>query len=566
MESDVVRQVAADVVRDHFGEVVERVANVLMCRGALSLREVVRFVRQDVGSFVEEHPLSLPEVRNALMTLVQHGVVSFKPHPKAIAVDSGRGVPQIYSINMFETLSRSRFPHFLEHVRVAYSDVAYKLLYTVLRHGRVVAGVALAETMRLVGGTVTAGELESELRKLCEAGIVRTVGPCSCSLAATPPAESVTPLATEGDLASAPPPCVTSVDSLQRPSHGGDVCTSGAQKRKRQESVVPAEGGVKGAELVYRYCPRALSLCLLKNSLTRLMEERVSATTAQVLSALLTNVKPGESGAAKVEYMQFAEIEATMTKLGYHPPGRDPARTRERLRKVLDFLSAHTDGMLKKRAKAVLMGKAGASRSVPPLVDDDEPKGRGMEQEARVPVVQDEAIEWAVDWKGACLVLKNAVMSSLVRDQFGPLGLRIFNYLSERDVPQKVEEKDIFSNCMVPASEGREILNTMARRSVISWQEVPRASSGPPLVGSWWLYHVDRKQVEQVMVMLVFKTILNLRVRFRAENAKMWALESRAASLTAEERSKLLSGRRTEDILERSFLKLDGVVLAFSAF
>jgi len=66
--------------------------------------------------------------------------------------------------------------------------------------------------------------------------------------------------------------------------------------------------------------------------------------------------------------------------------------------------------------------------------------------------------------------------------------------------------------------------------------------------------------------MLVFKTILNLRVRFRAENAKMWALESRAASLTAEERSKLLSGRRTEDILERSFLKLDGVVLAFSAF
>merc|ERR1711953_637583 len=109
---------------------------------------------------------------------------------------------------------------------------------------------------------------------------------------------------------------------------------------------------------------------------------------------------------------------------------------------------------------------------------------------------------------------------------------------------------------MIPDWKGREILHKMALHQFINWQEVPRTST-LPLNSSHWLYYVDPNRVEQAILQSVMQAVLNLRVRFRVESAKIAPLVSRGNHLTAQERSLLHEGFRTEDILERSFLVLN---------
>eukprot|EP00913_Durusdinium_trenchii_P018203 g17101.t1 len=68
-------------------------------------------------------------------------------------------------------------------------------------------------------------------------------------------------------------------------------------------------------------------------------------------------------------------------------------------------------------------------------------------------------------------------MSQLIRDRFGQVGLRIFNLLQEGDPPQKLEENHIFNICMIPLQEGREILQSMVKHSVLNLQQVQAEES-----------------------------------------------------------------------------------------
>merc|ERR1712054_445823 len=109
--------------------------------------------------------------------------------------------------------------------------------------------------------------------------------------------------------------------------------------------------------------------------------------------------------------------------------------------------------------------------------------------------------------------------------------------LNEQPVPQKIEETQIFQECMVPVPAGRELLHQMTRRHIIQWQEVAKsqASRGPDF-NSFWLYYVDRQHVHMAILHDVFQAILNLRIRFRTEVQKTVHLEGRPKSLSSGER------------------------------
>mmetsp|Transcript_3578 Transcript_3578/g.11265 ORF Transcript_3578/g.11265 Transcript_3578/m.11265 type:complete len:287 (+) Transcript_3578:1829-2689(+) len=286
--------------------------------------------------------------------------------------------------------------------------------------------------------------------------------------------------------------------------------------------------------------------------------------------------------------MQFLHIEAKMKELGFHQPGRDPHREGEKLRKVLDLLSAHKDGLVRKK---VLNTGEGTEVMIPEgphkgkwlrctvtgpgtkpgtkNVRLAEPEMMGefsnVPPQAMRRTQDNQVVEWCMEWTGARRLLHASATSQLIRDQFGTTGLRIFNLLNEKSPPQKMEEKDIFSTCMVPPSEGRETLNEMVRRFIICWQEVPKNAS-TPLSASFWLYYVDRNRVQHTILQNVMQAALNLRMRFRVESLKVIPLEARQDSLTARERSELKAGRRKEDVLERSFLVLDAAILIFRCF
>jgi len=409
----------------------------------------------------------------------------------------------------------------------------------------------------------------------------------------------------------------SSAGALQDRGAEGEEANGGARgqgpKRKREES----DGSLGGAgsalvqeqqkghvpadqsESVYCYDRHMLNLSICKNLLVRVVSERVTPYAGQVLAVLLSSVRPRSASKDQddpraevdqkvdVGYMQFQQIESKMKELGFTQPGRDPVREREKLRKALDLLSAHTDGLLRKRSTR--------SEGYEVMIPEGPLKGRWFRctitangkkqgtkdvQVAEPEIVAEftnvppqvmrrtrdsEMVEWGVEWVGARRLINNVAISQLLRDQFGTVGLRIFNLLNERSPPQKMEEKDICSTCMVPPSEGREVLNEMVRRFIIYWQEVPK-SANTPLSASLWLYYVDRRRVKLALLQNAVQALLNLRIRFRVESAKVVPLEARQDSLTAKERADLKAGRRVEDVLERSFLVLDTAILIFRCF
>jgi len=585
----------------------------------------MRFVNPN-DSF-EEELLKFPQVRNALLALVQHGVVSARPHPQvASSADSVRSLLQVYSIDLEEILARLRFPHFLEHTLWAHGELAYELLFVVLRYGRASAGVAIAEARRALPG-FSAQDFQAELQRLVKLGLLRVVEPFSSgatgstavAAAEAPPggatgaarAEAPEAVAAEGATAQGVLQDASAAEAGQAASSAEE---QPGQKRKRpadddddrgmanlvaaQQPSAAAAAAASSAqrEAVYRYSRITLNLCICKNLLCRAVDEKVNCHAGQVLAALLTAVSPseeasgsggrGDARGVNVEYMQFETIDDRMRELGFHQAGRDPVRERERLRKVLDLLASHKDGLVRRRVVAggegteVLVAEGSSKgswvkcRILGPGNAPDTKRVRLLEGRKELPNVPAQSLrrsaeppshEWCVEWQGARRVLLASATSQLVRDQFSTVGLRIFNLLNERNPPQKLEEKDIFNTCMVPPAEGREVLNEMVRRFIIRWQEVPK-SANTPLSASYWLYYVDRRRVELAVLQSALQAVLNLRTRFRAESAKVVPLESRRDSLTAKERAMLNEGRRTEDILERSFLVLDAVVLIFRCF
>merc|ERR1719203_1060045 len=128
------------------------------------------------------------------------------------------------------------------------------------------------------------------------------------------------------------------------------------------------------------------------------------------------------------------------------------------------------------------------------------------------------------------------------------MGLRMFNLLSQRKPPQRLEDKEIFNSCMVPEAEGRILLHKMVTHGVIDTQEVPKSESSTFKM-NFWLYYIDVHRLQLAILEIVVQSILNMRVRFRVENSKVAPLESRRTSLTARELATLNEGCRVEDVL-----------------
>lgn len=143
------------------------------------------------------------------------------------------------------------------------------------------------------------------------------------------------------------------------------------------------------------------------------------------------------------------------------------------------------------------------------------------------------------------------------------------------------------STCMISVEEGREVLNKMARRGVVKWQEVPKSATAP-LAASFWLYYVDPYSVWVLMLKNFLQAVLNLRICGRKWSARLAPLEeadalSRTAARLAarhgagagsatttglgpQEKKMLHDGRRVEDALERSCLSLEVALLVLTCF
>lgn len=512
MDSPNAIRLSVDLLQDAFGDVVAKVGEMLLERGQLTIREIMAS-----GKVVEDDDLTFSQIRNALLVLTQHGLVNFHPFRQS---QDGKAHVQVYAIDIEEVLARIRFPQYLEYVGCKYGPLGQEQLEVVFKFGRVARHVLLKEAKE-ASRPPSEEEAKEALRLLVTERILRPVG-ASASASAPSASAASAPSAPSGSGALEKSRLQPKGPEKRKRPRLEDVLSAGAAELSRD-----AEEANDMKDAVYRYDRVNLDLCLRKSALCRLVEEQTSEQAAAAMHAMLHWVVPNQSGEGVTS--SYANLDQIYQKSAglLKAEGRDPSRVKEKLRGSLDLLAKHKDQVLRKRVAAIK---------------------------------ESDMSEWIVDWDRACECLRSMALSQFIRDRFGKIGLRIFNLLLEESPPQRLEEAYIFKVCMIPMLDGRELLQSMAKNSVLSWQQVARSSDGA-VANSVWLYYVDIRRMVPSMLDLAYNAMLNLRIRFRAESARVAPMESRALSLGSRARQSLRQGRRVEDLLERSFLLLDALPL-----
>ncbi|CAI5745797.1 unnamed protein product [Peronospora destructor] len=124
------RALVLSIVREDFGNIAERVAEMLLRSEGLRLPEIAhKLQRRTTSSSVST---SVHEIKCALLKLLQHNVLDVTP-----VMVRGDGPTVAYNINVQEALYRLRFPKFIEQAKKAFGIEGEVIMEEVLVQGRV---------------------------------------------------------------------------------------------------------------------------------------------------------------------------------------------------------------------------------------------------------------------------------------------------------------------------------------------------------------------------------------------------------------------------------------------
>lgn len=481
MESETVVLLAREILSD-FGASVQRVGRVLLEHGTLSVQDLLRVSARTCS--VDEEPLTFLEVRNALQLLLQHGVATSRPHHFVANDESMSSVMHTYSLDARDVLGRLRFPHYLEHVLHHYhlqcndelkGHMANQLLLIVLFDGRVSEEAATAKALaalrrRYPQVDVDLESMKAMFRRLVGDCLLRSYMPLCHSTAELPAQESC---AKEGAAAPAGAPATSSTTPAPAPltdapppvdgqlvaAPEAQASADAAGKRKLADngddgpSRKVARTEAEDAPF-FGFNRRNLDLRLCKDIIVRVVEDRQPLFVAQVFRCALDGIKlsPSEDThhlQVSTEWMRFPQLEAKTKEMGFVPAGGDPKRQRDQLQKALTILSVSQDQLLKMR-HAPLIHEGAASRATTRKRGSAAARAAAAKAAAEAAPLADgseaDTKEWAVEWENVRRALVKAVTSRYMKDQFGVNGHRIYNLLTDRSPPQKLEATRTWSS------------------------------------------------------------------------------------------------------------------------
>ncbi|KAL7393402.1 hypothetical protein ABVT39_010316 [Epinephelus coioides] len=187
------------LLREHFGEVVEKVGIHLLRNGAQNLRTILH-----------ETGISLDLVKKSLCVLVQHGTCVFSPGRK------GPGSPTEYRSSCDRILRILRYPRYIYTAKTLYGDTGELIIEELLQRGH----MTMSSTVKTVADRLTQNmeegrsmeysEVSSAFSKLVETHFLQRCPPlvgAATKDSATPgtPATPATPGTSAAPVSTAPP-------------------------------------------------------------------------------------------------------------------------------------------------------------------------------------------------------------------------------------------------------------------------------------------------------------------------------------------------------------------------
>ncbi|XP_061885634.1 DNA-directed RNA polymerase III subunit RPC3 [Entelurus aequoreus] len=480
------------LLREHFGEVVEKVGTHLLRGGTQHLRTILH-----------ETGISLDLVKKSLCVLMHHGTCLFSPGRK------GPGSPAEYRTSCDVILKILRYPRYIYTAKTLYGDTGELVVEELLQRGHMtmssivkIVADRLTQTME-DGHSMDYNEVTSAFSKLVETHFLQRCPPVATTKS-TGSAESAsaadTPVAIDAPAPESFPDCyrmpqVTLVGRGKRQLEDAEEQSNA--KKARMDTATHGDEGVYWQVNFERF-----HLHFRDQAIIGAVANKLDQTSSEIVRTMLRMSEVTTSPtAANTKPLAANEIYRSLPAT-YNIP-----------RPILDqYLTLLVDDPME------FVGKAGES-------------GGGM---------------FVVNLHQALANLARATVESAVQERFGSRSARIFRLLLKK---KHLEQKQVEDFAMIPAKEAKDMLYTLLSQNLVQLQEIPKTPDFAPS-RTFYLYTVNQLSTARMLLQNCYKTVANLIERRLFETTNSKRLLEKSQRIEAIMASLQASGAEPEQLTE----------------
>ncbi|KAJ3597912.1 hypothetical protein NHX12_001428 [Muraenolepis orangiensis] len=485
------------LLREHFGEVVEKIGTQLLRSGAQNLRTIV----SESGT-----PLDL--VKKSLCVLMNHGACTFSSARK------GPGSPVEYRASCERILRILRYPRFIYTAKTLYGDTGELIVEELLQRGHMaMSSIVKTVADRLThnmeeGRSMEYSEVISTFSKLVETHFLQRCPPVSLS-APPPPAAPVGPGPSAAPVSTSPPTAESFPDCYSVPQ----VSMVGRGKHRRSgedagedlgpSKVVKTGEQTHGDEGIYWQVNfERFHLHFRDQTIIGAVASKLDQTSSEIVRTMLRMSEVTTPPSAScTQALSANEIFRSL------PANYSISRP------ILDqYLTLLVDDPME------FVGKSGDS-------------GGGM---------------FSVNLHRALKYLARATLESVVQERFGSRSARIFRLLLRK---HHLEQKQVEDFAMIPAKEAKEMLYTLLSENLVLLQEIPKTPDHAPS-RTFYLYTVNQLGTARMLLQTCYKTVANLIARRLFETKESKRLLEKSQRIEAIMASLQASGAEPEQLTE----------------
>ncbi|CAL8247261.1 unnamed protein product [Lota lota] len=485
------------LLREHFGEVVEKIGTHLLRSGAQNLRTIVN----ESGT-----PIDL--VKKSLCVLMKHGACIFSVGRK------GPGSPVEYQASCERILGILRYPRYIYTAKTLYNDTGELIVEELLQRGHMtMSSIVKMVADRLThnmeeGRSIEYKEVVSTFSKLVETHFLQRCPPVSEAVPAVSTAPTI-PGAAAAPASTAPPTAESFPDCYTVP----DVSLVGRGKRRRSgEDAVMDQGTTKKAKMdgqthgdegiYWQVNFERFHLHFRDQTIISAVASKLDQTSSEIVRTMLRMSEVTTTPSAScTQALSANEIFRSL------PANYSISRP------ILDqYLSLLVDDPME------FVGKTGDS-------------GGGM---------------YVVNLHRALTNLARATLESVVQERFGSRSARIFRLLLRK---RHLEQKQVEDFAMIPAKEAKDMLYTLLSENLVLLQEIPKTPDHAPS-RTFYLYTVNQLSTARMLLQHCYKTVANLIDRRLFQTKESKRLLEKSQRIEAIMASLQASGAEPEQLTE----------------
>ncbi|KAF7649519.1 hypothetical protein LDENG_00140160 [Lucifuga dentata] len=486
------------LLREHFGEVVEKVGTHLLRSGTQNLRVVIH----ETGT-----PLDL--VKKSLCVLVHHGVCVFSTGRR------GPGSPAEYQTSCDRILRILRYPRYIYTAKTLYGEL---IIEELLQRGH----MTMSSTVKTVADRLTQNmeegrsmeysEVASTFSKLVETHFLQrcppVAGAAATSSDTTTPATSTMPGTPAAPVNAAPSTPESFADCYKVPhialiGRGKRHCSSEDGEDQRNAKKVKLDPEIHGDEGVYWQVNfERFHLHFRDQAIISAVANKLDQTSSEIIRTML-----------RMSEVTTAPSASCTKPLSANEIFRSLPTSYNISRPILDqYLTLLVDDPME------FAGKAGES-------------GGGM---------------YVVNLHRALANLARATLESVVQERFGSRSARIFRLLLRK---RHLEQKQVEDFAMIPAKEAKDMLYTLLSHNLVQLQEIPKTPDYAPS-RTFYLYTVNQLPTARMLLQNCYKTVANLIERRLFETKESKRLLEKSQRIEAILASLQVSGAEPEQLTE----------------